>query len=56
MEDNRKKLIYLVSLKKQVADCLLMDVPGFNILAKNIDCLSFLDRKISLGFFDKEIF
>ena len=54
--NKRDNLIYLVPFKKHVPDALLIDIPGFDTLSKEINALNFLDTKLSLGFLDKELF
>ena len=54
--DKRSNLIYLVPFKKHVPEALLIDVPGFDTLSKEVKLLSFLDTKISMGFLEAELF
>lgn len=54
--NKRENLIYLVPFKKHIPNALLIDIPGFKTLSKEINMLSFLDKKINLGFLETELF
>ena len=53
--NKRNNLIYLVPFKQHIPEILLREIPGFDTLSKNINCLSFLDKKLNLGFLDNKI-